>query len=101
MGKEENSLATLSSWAARWRCCHSGARRRGCGREGDGEGGDRAGEAEQRGGALALLPQRGAASRVAAGEQQRPGGALAEAAGGQRPAADPGGALPLRAVGGA
>ena len=54
---------------------------------------------EQLGGALALLPQRGAPARVAAGEQQRPGGALAEPAGEQRRAADLGGDLALDLVG--
>jgi hypothetical protein len=41
------------------------------------------GDRQQLGGPLALLPQRRAAGRVAAGEQQRAGGALAEAAGEQ------------------
>ena len=43
---------------------------------------------EELGAALALLPQRAAAARVAAGEQQGAGGALAEAAGEQRRPAD-------------
>ena len=54
---------------------------------------------EQLGRALPLLPQRGAPARVAAGEQQRPGGALAEPAGEQRRAADLGGHLALDVVG--
>ena len=43
---------------------------------------------EQLGGALTLLPQRGALAGVAAGQQQGAGGALAEAGGEQRGAAD-------------
>ena len=56
--------------------------------EDDREGRVLGGDLEQLGAALALLPQRAAAARVAAGEQQRAGGALAEAAGEQRGAAD-------------
>ena len=56
--------------------------------EHDRERGVAGGDLEQLGRALPLLPQRGAAAGVAAGEQQRPGGALAEAAGEQRAAAD-------------
>ena len=46
------------------------------------------GHLEQLGRALALLPQRGAAAGVAAGQQQGPGGALAEAGGEERGPAD-------------
>ena len=45
-------------------------------------------DAEQLGGLLALLPQRGAAGRVAPGQQQRAGRALAEPRGEQRGVAD-------------
>ena len=47
-----------------------------------------AGDLQQLGGALALLPQRCPLAGVALGQQQRPGGALAEAAREQRGAAD-------------
>ena len=54
----------------------------------DREGGVLGGDLEQLGGALALLPERAAASRVAAGQEQGPGGALAEAGREERGPAD-------------
>ena len=66
--------------------------------EGDRERGELAGHRQQLGGALPLLPQRRAPARVAPGEQQRAGGALAEPAGEQRRAADLGGHLALDVV---
>ena len=56
--------------------------------EDDREGRVLDGDLEQRGRALALLPQRRATARIAPGEQQRAGGALAEAGREQRRAAD-------------
>ncbi len=56
--------------------------------EDDREGRVLGGDLEQLGAALALLPQGAPAARVAAGEQQRPGRALAEAAREQRGTAD-------------
>ena len=53
----------------------------------DREGAELAGHLEQLGGALALLPQRGALARAAARQQQRARGALAEPGGEQRGAA--------------
>lgn len=54
------------------------------GLQGDREVGVLAGHVEQLGGALALLPQWLPAARVTPGQQQRPGGALAEPGGEER-----------------